>query len=328
VSLFDTYNPFAQVVGARAYKTVPKPAAAKSVKGDSLLGYLQQAGFKGPALRTAWAIAKRESGGRPEAYNPNRGTGDDSYGLFQINMLGDLGPARRRQYGLQSNEDLYDPQTNARVAFQMSKGGTDFGAWGVGPNAYRKTAPLSFAGYPGAQVAKPQAVRPAARAELQQAPDMSFEPNPFTGVVGGDNPFAAVFAGRPANPFAPPPRASATPVPLNLPKGVVDTSRWTPSGTHVTSGLDLNKGRKTAVDIMAKPGTAVAAPANGVVVRLGSAQGGDSMYFRDDQGHTWWLGHVDSRYSLAPGTRVRAGQTLTRISADHPAPHLHLDRSL
>lgn len=116
--------------------------------------------------------------------------------------------------------------------------------------------------------------------------------------------------------------------PMKLPPGVIDTSTWTGKGTHVTSGLDMNHGSKTAVDIMAKPGTAVAAPANGVVVRLGSAQGGDSMYFRDDEGHMWWLGHIDSRYSLKPGTRVRRGQILSRISADHPAPHLHLDRTL
>jgi len=325
-------NPFDQVLGRHNPFDVVAPAKTATVKktpaaGNSLLGWLQAAGFKGKALKTAWAIAKRESGGRPEAYNPNRGTGDDSYGLFQINMLGNLGPARRKQYGLKANEDLYDPATNARVAFAMSKGGTDFGAWGVGPNAYRKTAPLDFSGFPGAQPLPLDRSTSLPKSTLPAPPDMSFDSNPFTGALGGDNPFAAVFAKRVAanRPEAAP---TDTPTPLNLPKGVVDTSVWKPQGTHVTSGLDLNKGTKSAIDIMAAPGTAVAAPANGVVVRLGSAQGGDSMYFRDDQGHMWWLGHVDSRYSLKPGTRVRAGQTLTRISADHPRPHLHLDRTL
>lgn len=102
-----------------------------------MLQYLKAAGFKGDALRKAWAITQRESGGRPDAYNPNRSTGDDSYGLFQINMLGNLGPARLKQFGLKSNKDLFDPYTNARVAYQMSKGGTDWGAWAVGPNAYK-----------------------------------------------------------------------------------------------------------------------------------------------------------------------------------------------
>ena len=82
----------------------------------------------------------RESGGRPDAFNPNRATGDESYGLFQVNMLGDLGPARRKQFGLRSNQDLLDAATNASVAYRMSKGGKDFGAWGLGPNAYRTGA--------------------------------------------------------------------------------------------------------------------------------------------------------------------------------------------
>jgi len=116
---------------------------------DPLMQYLQRAGFKGQGLKTAWAIAKRESGGRPEAYNPDRSTGDNSYGLFQINMLGDMGPSRRKQFGIQSNEQLLDPNINAKAAYQMSKGGTDFGAWGIGPNAYRKMPALDFTGYPG-----------------------------------------------------------------------------------------------------------------------------------------------------------------------------------
>ena len=256
----------------------PPPSFASSVPGavktnDPLVSTLQKAGFKGEALKTAWAIAKRESGGRAEAYNPDRSTGDDSYGLFQINMLGNLGPSRRKSYGLKSNQDLLDPATNARVAYAMSKGGKDFGAWGIGPNAYRKMPALDFSGFPG----------------------------------GGGG------------------QASA---PIKVPKGEINTSTWSPHGSHITDGLDLNQGRKTAVDIMAKPGTAVAAPASGTVIRLGSAQGGDSMYFKDDNGYVWWLGHIDSRYSLPAGTRVRAGQTLSRISANHAAPHLHLDRTL
>jgi hypothetical protein len=98
---------------------------------------LAEAGFKGDGLRTAWAIAMRESGGNPQAFNGNASTGDKSYGLFQVNMLGAMGPSRMRQYGLSSENQLFDPTTNARVAYQMSKGGTDFGAWGIGPNAYQ-----------------------------------------------------------------------------------------------------------------------------------------------------------------------------------------------
>jgi len=110
------------------------------VNDHGLVNVLAKAGFRGNALKTAFGIAKRESGGRPEAFNPDASTGDRSYGLFQINMLGSMGPARRRQFGLQSNEELLNPLVNARSAFRMSNGGRDFGAWGIGPNAYRSGA--------------------------------------------------------------------------------------------------------------------------------------------------------------------------------------------
>jgi len=105
-----------------------------------LVSTLARAGFRGGALKTAFGIAKRESGGRPDAFNPDASTGDRSYGLFQINMLGSMGPARRKQFGLARDEDLLDPLTNAKSAFRMSNGGRDFGAWGIGPNAYRSGA--------------------------------------------------------------------------------------------------------------------------------------------------------------------------------------------
>ena len=124
----------------------PGKVPGKNEKGGkALLGWLQAVGFKGDALRTAWAIGMRESGGNPKAYNGNAGTGDKSYGLFQINMINSLGPARRKQYGLKSNEELFDPLVNAKVAYKMSKGGKDFGAWAVGPNAYRHSAQLDAA---------------------------------------------------------------------------------------------------------------------------------------------------------------------------------------
>jgi cell wall-associated NlpC family hydrolase len=108
----------------------------------TLLDWLWQAGFRGKGLRTAWAIAMRESGGDPRALNDNSNTGDLSYGLFQINMIGGLGPSRRQLYNLKSNDELLDPATNAKVAYRLSAGGKDFGAWGWGPNAYRRSEQL------------------------------------------------------------------------------------------------------------------------------------------------------------------------------------------
>ena len=79
----------------------------------------------------------RESNGRPRAFNGNKSTGDHSYGVFQINMIGQLGADRRAKYGLSSNEDLFDPVTNAQIVFKMTAGGENWGSWNLGPNAYK-----------------------------------------------------------------------------------------------------------------------------------------------------------------------------------------------
>jgi len=97
---------------------------------------LQAVGFKGKALEQAWAIAMRESRGRSIAYNGNTRTGDSSYGIFQINMIGNMGDSRREKFGMVSNAMLLDPVTNAQIAYYMSDGGTDWSAWkGMTPRA-------------------------------------------------------------------------------------------------------------------------------------------------------------------------------------------------
>ena len=101
---------------------------------------LQNAGFRGDALTTAYGVVKAESGGRANAYNP---TGmDDSYGLFQINMENNdprnpgMGNRRNADYlkkyasiGYTGPESLKDPYINSRIAYDISKGGTNFKPW-------------------------------------------------------------------------------------------------------------------------------------------------------------------------------------------------------
>jgi hypothetical protein len=114
--------------------TVYKPSEMMS--GQELKSLLWAVGFEGKALQTAWAIAKRESNGRPMAYNGNRNTGDSSYGIFQINMLGNLGIDRKEKFNLRSNVLLFDPVINAEITYYMTKGGTDWSAWkGLTPRA-------------------------------------------------------------------------------------------------------------------------------------------------------------------------------------------------
>jgi hypothetical protein len=96
---------------------------------QELKDLLSSVGFKGNRLKQAWAVVMKESTGRPMAHNKNSKTGDNSYGLFQINMIGDLGPARLKKYGLSNNKDLFNPLTNAKIAYKMSQGGKNWSAW-------------------------------------------------------------------------------------------------------------------------------------------------------------------------------------------------------
>ena len=102
-----------------------------------LIQLLTDVGFKGRALKDAWAIAMRESHGNPLDHNTNSLTGDNSYGLFQINMIGSLGVTRKAFLNLNSYDDLFDPVTNATAVYKMTDGGTNWGSWGVGKDAYR-----------------------------------------------------------------------------------------------------------------------------------------------------------------------------------------------
>jgi hypothetical protein len=114
--------------------TVYKPS--EKLSDYELKELLAAVGFEGKALRTAWAIAKTESSGRPLAYNGNRNTGDSSYGIFQINMLGNLGVARKEKFDLRSNVLLFDPVINAEITYYMTNGGLNWSAWkGLTPRA-------------------------------------------------------------------------------------------------------------------------------------------------------------------------------------------------
>jgi hypothetical protein len=120
--------------------TVYKPS--EMLTDEELKELLIAVGFEGKALQTAWAIAKRESNGRPMAYNGDRNTGDSSYGIFQINMLGDLGVDRKEKFNLKSNILLFDPVINAEITYHMSQGGQNWTAWKGLNAAAQKWLPL------------------------------------------------------------------------------------------------------------------------------------------------------------------------------------------
>jgi len=104
---------------------------ADKLSDKELVEVLRYAGFKGNSLKIAWAISKAESNGRPLAHNGNRKTGDNSYGIFQINMIDSTGVSRRDKFDLDSNSALFNPIRNARIAYHMSNGGKNWKAWSV-----------------------------------------------------------------------------------------------------------------------------------------------------------------------------------------------------
>jgi len=89
-------------------------------------------GLTDARAKVAAAVAMAESGGNPNAHNTT--PPDDSYGLWQINMYGSLGPARRKSLGLSSDADLYNPQTNAKAMAQISNNGGNFHPWSTYTN--------------------------------------------------------------------------------------------------------------------------------------------------------------------------------------------------
>jgi hypothetical protein len=109
-------------------------------------------GFPASTAVQMTAIALKESGGNTNAYNGV--PPDDSYGLWQINMYGNLGPARMAQFGLNAETDLFDPGTNASAAYQI---------WGGNDNNLN----IAWAIY-GADAAKYQAALPIAQAAAAQ----------------------------------------------------------------------------------------------------------------------------------------------------------------
>lgn len=103
------------------------------LSNKEVIEILKLAGFRGSELKMAWAIAVKESTLRPYALNKK----SNCYGLFQINMTGSMGPSRREKYGLVSNDDLFNPLVNAKIAYQMSNGGKNWSAWSTEKSALR-----------------------------------------------------------------------------------------------------------------------------------------------------------------------------------------------
>ena len=116
--------------------TTTAPVSSKTNPSDFSGGFKTTydlaigAGFKPENAKIMAAIAGGESSYDPGARNPDASGGDDSYGYWQINMLGDMGPERRQLFGISSNDQLLDPKINAAAAKKIFDQ-QGFGAWTV-----------------------------------------------------------------------------------------------------------------------------------------------------------------------------------------------------
>lgn len=104
----------------------PKPNRAKNKEKrvkpcrNALVLTLRNAGFKGSNLREAWAIAMRESHGKPRVISS---TWD--VGLFQFNR------AAHSKQDWWNVEKLRTARYSAKIAYEMSDGGRTWYPWGL-----------------------------------------------------------------------------------------------------------------------------------------------------------------------------------------------------
>ena len=91
---------------------------------EQIFQVAQDAGFPPDVATQMVAIALRESGGCPTAYNGGSPPGtESSYGLWQINVKGN--PGIVAAIGASSSQDLFDPYWNAQAAAYL---------WGGNPS--------------------------------------------------------------------------------------------------------------------------------------------------------------------------------------------------
>lgn len=94
--------------------------------------------FPKEAIAKMLAISYRESRWQPGVRKND--DVEDSFGLFQINMKGNLGPVRRGHYGLSSNEELFDPLMNIKAARILFGDGQGIKHWGIDGDPMHNTA--------------------------------------------------------------------------------------------------------------------------------------------------------------------------------------------
>ena len=112
-----------QVLGVMTDKVAYKPNLSDKQYYDLIKQYSWN-------IDTAYEIMKCESSGNPEAVNwkdKHRGC-NGSFGLFQVGCV-HIGP-----YNITNHKELYDPETNIAVAYEVWKSQ----GWNAWKNCYNK----------------------------------------------------------------------------------------------------------------------------------------------------------------------------------------------
>ncbi len=105
------------------------PAGAMNPRDIAVI--LKRRGFPDDAIWKMLAISHRESRWIPTKHNTK--PPDDSYGLFQINMIGNTGAGRRKAWSswLKSDKDLFDPKHNIHAARLIFGDGGGIKHWNI-----------------------------------------------------------------------------------------------------------------------------------------------------------------------------------------------------
>jgi hypothetical protein len=115
------------------------PQSSGILSTQEVANAASSAGMSGEHLKIMVAIARAESSNNPRAINYV-----PCYGLWQINMSGSMGATRRKQFGISSNDQLFDPKINARAAEMIYKQ-QGYRAWSVyNSGSYKKFLGASF----------------------------------------------------------------------------------------------------------------------------------------------------------------------------------------
>ena len=126
-------------LGLRRYLPAPSPLTY-----DALLALALKYGANNAGANVAAAVALAESGGDWSAHNNNAGTGDDSEGLWQVNLLA------HPQYRA---VNLYNVDQNAAAAADVSAGWSNFEPWSTFLNGdylqYLRSGPITSGPAPG-----------------------------------------------------------------------------------------------------------------------------------------------------------------------------------